>query len=104
MSKLVRDRIPEIMRSEGSVFVGGKLDLTKQAEQFEYLKALRRKLIEEAVEAFHAFTENELCEELADVLEVVDALQAALPNMPVQRVKREKRMQRGGFEQAWIMR
>src|SRR3954470_17585127 len=99
MSKLVRDYIPEIMRSEGSVFVGGKLDLTKQAEHFEYLKALRRKLIEEAVEAFHAFTEEDLCTELADLLEVVDALCAAIPSMPVQCVKREKRMQRGGFEQ-----
>lgn len=103
-TKLVRDRIPEIMRHEGKPFVGGRLNLTEPAEHAEYVRSLRRKLIEEAVEAFHSTTPDDLAEELADLLEVIDALIAVHPEMPVQQIKRHKLHERGGFKSGWIMR
>ncbi|WP_405056478.1 nucleoside triphosphate pyrophosphohydrolase [Kribbella sp. NBC_01505] len=66
-SKLVRDRIPEIIRSHGE-------DPTYyQADPAEYRNRLRAKLTEEVSE-FLAATEEDAVEELADILEVVYAL------------------------------
>jgi ABC-type phosphate transport system permease subunit len=65
VSKLVRDRIPEIMRREGK---------TPAAEEIagERLKcALKDKLVEEALELH---TADDIREELVDVLEVIDAI------------------------------
>jgi predicted house-cleaning noncanonical NTP pyrophosphatase (MazG superfamily) len=68
-NKLVRDRIPEIIRSRGTV--------TRILDQAVYRDALLAKLIEEAQEASDARAE-ELPAELADVLEVLQTLVKAL--------------------------
>ena len=65
--KLVRDRIPEIIRDAGRTPVTRTLDPTA------YEQALRDKLLEEADEDAAASGPEPL-EELADVLEVVRAL------------------------------
>jgi len=64
VGKLVRDRIPDIIRAEG-----GKPEV-RELTHSEYVIALRAKLREEVVEYL---TEPSL-EELADILEVVYAL------------------------------
>lgn len=66
-NKLVRDRIPEIIQSQGHRAVTHVLD------DDSYHAALLAKLVEEAQEARDA-SAQELPAELADVLQVLQAL------------------------------
>lgn len=67
-NKLVRDRIPEII-------VGtGKKCSTKTLDQSEFIKELRRKILEELEEYMRADNREEALEELADLLEIIHAL------------------------------
>ncbi|WP_434096953.1 nucleoside triphosphate pyrophosphohydrolase [Streptomyces mirabilis] len=91
-SKLVRDRIPEIIRSAGAepvVYTAGLV---------EYRRRLRDKLGEEVTE-FLAADETKAPEELADVLEVVQALATELGIDPAQleKIRAAKARERGGF-------
>lgn len=100
MGKLVRDRIPEIMRAKG-------LDPEiRVMEEAEYLAALLDKLLEEAHELKVAPPEHRL-EETADVYEVLLGICAALGySMPeVEAAAAVKRDERGAFEQRiWLER
>lgn len=92
-NKLVRDKIPEIIRDSGNNCEISILD------DAEYIQALRNKLIEEANEAAIANSED-LAQELADVMEVIDALMAAtgIKLEAVREIQKEKRSRRGGFD------
>jgi predicted house-cleaning noncanonical NTP pyrophosphatase (MazG superfamily) len=97
VSKLVRDRIPEIMRREGK---------TPDIEQIcgERLKgALKDKLVEEALELQAA---TDIREELADVLEVAEAIIDAygLDEVEIQSIRWKKREERGGFDKGYFLR
>ena len=88
-NKLVRDRIPEIIR------ISGKECVTRVLPDDEYSQSLREKLSEEVQE----YLESHAPEELADILEVVHAL-AALHGLDVEsieKIQREKRNRAGGF-------
>jgi len=93
-NKLVRDRIPEIIRS------GGKQCGIETMSEAEYRQALLQKLVEEAQEARQA-APDELITELADLQEVIAALLAAWHISPekVQQIQEQRRAKRGGFEQ-----
>jgi predicted house-cleaning noncanonical NTP pyrophosphatase (MazG superfamily) len=95
--KLVRDRIPEIIRQSGGVPLVLRLDAA------QYVAALRAKLVEEATEAHNAVTGEHLLEELADVLEVVLALATAAGARfdDVAELARAKREARGGFSKRY---
>lgn len=60
-NKLVRDKIPEIIRKDE------KIPVTKILNDEEYLKELNKKLVEEVNE----YLEDNNVEELADIVEVV---------------------------------
>jgi len=66
--KLVRDRIPEIIRA------AGKEPVTRVLDEKEYLKELTKKLKEEVAE----FEAEPSVEELADIKEVIIAIREAL--------------------------
>ena len=92
VGKLIRDRLPAIMRAQGlAVF-------ERRLEEDEFRAALREKLLEEAAEA-HAATADELAGELADVLEVARALAGAyaIPWEEVEARRLAKQTERGGF-------
>ena len=91
--KLVRDRIPEIIRAEG------RRPVTRVLDQAGYRQALLAKLTEEAQEASCA-TAGDLPGELADVLEVLRALTATAGMTWPQLLALAdgKRRSRGGFE------
>lgn len=91
--KLVRDRIPEIIRTSGNQCK------TTTLSNSDYIEALREKLVEEAEEVAIAKPE-ELPQELADVMEVMDALMTAAGIEPekVREIQRDKRLKRGGFD------
>lgn len=87
--KLVRDRIPDIIRAKGETPV------THVADEAEYWKKLRDKLKEEVIE----FLESESPEEVADVLEVIVALCAAKgwTLRDIEQMRSKKAAERGGF-------
>ena len=89
--KLVRDKIPEIIRADG------KKPITRTLDTEEYLEELDRKLNEEIAE----YQADKSLEEMADVMEVLFAICEARGHsveelMEVREAKREKR---GGFEE-----
>jgi len=90
--KLVRDRIPEIIRS-----AGGSPTVSALGGE-ELLNALFAKLLEEATELRNANGENRV-EELADVIEVIRAIidQLDMGMSDVEQVAATKRAERGGF-------
>ncbi|MFC0039168.1 nucleoside triphosphate pyrophosphohydrolase [Actinomadura rayongensis] len=90
--KLVRDRIPEIIRASGAEPV------TYIADETEYRQRLRDKLREETAEACAA-DPSDLPGELADVLEVVHALAAAHGLTParLEEIRAAKSAARGAF-------
>src|SRR5690349_17637751 len=95
MRKLVRDRMPEIIRAKGEV------PIVYQAEPDEYRRRLRDKLVEEVGEFLdEGEGEREAAlEELADVLEVVHALAVELGSSAeeVERIRSAKAAERGAF-------
>lgn len=93
--KLVRDKIPEIIKSRGDV------PFTHIADADEYQTALMRKLQEEVDE----FLANPCPEEIADILEVLRAI-CVLKKIDfnsVESLRQSKAAERGGFEQGIIL-
>ncbi|MEV0643681.1 nucleoside triphosphate pyrophosphohydrolase [Phytomonospora sp. NPDC050363] len=90
--KLVRDRVPDIIRADG-------LDpVTTVATDGEYRRELRAKLGEETTEYLEA-DEDSAAEELADIVEVVRALAALHGLTPegLEEIRAGKAAERGGF-------
>ena len=96
--KLVRDRIPEIIRARGDVPV------VRALGEAEYRAALERKLLEECREVLAAEGADRI-EELADVLEVIRALAAAegATLREVCDAAEAKRLARGAFAQRILL-
>lgn len=91
MGKLVRDRIPQIIRD------AGKTPIIRVLEQEEYLDELDKKLNEEVAE----YQNDKSIEEMADVLEVLFAICEARGYSidALMQVKEDKCKQRGGFKE-----
>lgn len=89
-NKLVRDKIPDIIR------VRGEIPVTRTLDETEYLTELERKLIEECGE----YISSKRSEELADILEVVYALAEARGCSvgKLNEIYDKKHADRGGFE------
>lgn len=94
VEKLIRDRLPQIMRDQGLTTFERRLD------DREFDAALRAKLAEESAEASEAADADELAWELADVAEVILALAALHGISPdeIERLRLAKRAERGGFD------
>lgn len=93
--KLVRDRIPEIIRA------GGNTCVTEVLSDEAYLTMLDAKLDEELAE-YHADGHPE---ELADLLEVIYAAAKArgVTAEELDRIRAEKAQKRGRFEQRILL-
>lgn len=89
MKKLVRDRIPDIIRESG------RNPQVRILEDQEYHRCLKDKLDEEVAE-FHA---DGSLEELADILEVVFALSESIgcTRQMLMAAYEDKHRKRGGF-------
>ncbi len=88
-NKLVRDRIPEIIRAKG-----GECK-TRMLSDAEYADALDKKLGEELTE----YLASHDPEELADLLEVIYACAAlqSLSPADLEQIRADKAEKRGGF-------
>lgn len=96
MGKLVRDKIPEIIKNDG------KTPIIEILSNEEYLKELDKKLNEEVAE----YQADKSIEEMADILEVLFAVCEARGHSVEEllQVKEFKREKRGGFKDKiyWI--
>ena len=94
-NKLVRDRIPEIIETNGKQCVCSTLS------DEEYLAKLDEKLNEELAE----YQESKSMEELADLLEVIRAVAAARGSSieEVEAIRRDKAEKRGEFEKKILL-
>lgn len=94
-NKLVRDRIPEIIKSTG------KLAVTEILDEEEYVTELRRKSKEELDEFLNSETNEEALEELADLLEIIHALaKVHAANIDkVEQIRLKKAEERGSFDE-----
>ena len=92
-NKLVRDKIPGIIKEKGKVC---KFHI---ADSKEYRQKLKEKLLEESQEFF----ENPCVEELADLQEVMDALQVEYDWTNLRAQKEYKKVIRGSFEKKIIL-
>lgn len=92
--KLVRDRIPEIIKNSGQTAV------TKILSMDEYKLELQRKSKEELQEYLNAKVDEEAIEELADLLEIIHALAKVHGTTidHVEQIRQRKAEERGGFE------
>ncbi|MDP3696533.1 MAG: nucleoside triphosphate pyrophosphohydrolase [Candidatus Taylorbacteria bacterium] len=116
-NKLVRDRIPEIIRKKG-----GNPKFHIAGSNYQFWGKLREKLSEEAEELLEAVTkyikteapkdEKRLIEETADFLEILDAVlqyrgdRKPLTSSQINRIlsaKRKKAKERGRFKKRIIL-
>lgn len=93
--KLVRDRIPEIIKNTGAV------PITHIASDEEYQQKLKAKLQEEVDE----FLKDSNEEELADILEVIYALcdWYKIDRDRLELLQKDKAEKRGGFKDKIIL-
>lgn len=94
-NKLVRDKIPEIIRQDN------KKCTTEILDEKRYTIELKKKLREELDEYLSAKDDSEAIEELADMLEIIYSLAETHQSdiKQVEKVRLEKAKKRGGFEQ-----
>ncbi len=94
-NKLVRDKVPDIIKGEG------KSVKVHFADDEEYSKRLADKLVEEANE----YAASGDAEELADVLEVVYAIAIAkgIHKVQLESMVKKKRDDRGAFEKRAVL-
>ena len=95
-NKLVRDRIPEIIRNKG------EKPITRIADDEEYWQRLKDKLEEEVDEFLH---DGEEKEEIADILEVLHAIMdfRKIKKADVEKLRQKKEKERGGFREKIIL-
>ena len=94
--KLVRDRIPAIIKADGKICVYETLS------DEDYLSHLDQKLNEELAE----YQESKSLEELADLLEVMQAVVKARgwTLEELEKVRADKTTKRGGFEKKILLK
>ena len=94
-NKLVRDKMPEIIKANGDV------PFIRIADDDEYWEKLREKLQEEVNE----FLEDENHKELADVLEVMHAIckHKGIDFTDIEKIRIEKADKRGAFKNKIIL-
>jgi predicted house-cleaning noncanonical NTP pyrophosphatase (MazG superfamily) len=91
--KLIRDKIPEIIKAHG-----GEFELRKMSNK-EFEKELKRKLIEETKELIGT-SKHGMINELADVLEIIKSLSDhyKIDFKSIEKYQKDKRLKRGGFK------
>lgn len=95
-NKLVRDKIPEIIKQ------GGGTPFTEILSDEEYIKMLNEKLLEEVKE----YLESGIVDELADISEVIYAI-LAYKNITLeefQKIRFKKFENRGGFKKKILLK
>jgi predicted house-cleaning noncanonical NTP pyrophosphatase (MazG superfamily) len=94
-NKLVRDKIPDIIKQEGN-----HPECHIANNKAEYCQALREKILEEAME----FKESHDINELIDVLEAIYCLiEAENLDQKIEELRKKKNIERGSFTKRIIL-
>lgn len=95
-NKLVRDKIPEIIKADGKEC---ETEIVRGIEKHELLE---KKLLEEVQE----YMEDKNLEELADIMEVLFGLANELGYNKEELLKKraDKRVERGGFKEGIVLK
>ena len=92
-NKLIRDRIPEIVKKAGWV------PTVRVLKKGEFLGAVKKKVQEEAGELIQSRDKKGIIDEIVDIQELLDVLAAEvkLTKPAVKKLQAAKRKKRGGF-------
>lgn len=92
--KLIRDKIPEIIKTNGAY------PETRVLGKTEFQKELKKKVVEEAIELEKSKSKKELINELADMMELLDEiiLENQIDKSKLLKIKKQKQLVRGGFK------
>lgn len=93
-NKLIRDKIPEIIREKGSDCK------TKTLSSVDFYKELVKKVSEEASGILGAKNKKELISEIADVLDVINEIKKVkkITSKQILRTQEENNKRKGGFK------
>jgi len=93
-NKLIRDKIPQIIRSAGWT------PKIKTLSKKEYFKELRKKVLEEAKELIQAKDGEDVINEVVDIQELIDSLLSEIHLTKLQLKKKQgvKNKKRGAFK------
>lgn len=93
-NKLIRDRIPEIVKKAGWV---PKVRILRKSE---FLSAVKKKVFEEARELIQSKDKRGVLDEIVDIQELLNVLvlEMGIGKQEVQKLQAIKRKKRGGFK------
>jgi len=93
-NKLIRDRIPEIIKEAGWA------STIRTLKKSEFLNALKKKVLEEAGELIRAKDKKGIVDEIVDIQELLNVLSSELKltESGLKRLQDAKRKKRGGFK------
>lgn len=93
-NKLIRDRIPEIIKE------AGWLPTVRTLKRSEFLNATKKKVLEEAEELIQSKDKKGIIDEIIDIQELLDVLasETGLTKLGVKKLQSAKRKKRGGFK------
>lgn len=93
-NKLIRDRIPEIIKE------AGWKPAVRKLKKAEFSNALKKKVSEEAGELIRAKDKKGVIDEIVDIQELIDALtsEIRLSKSKIKKLQAAKRKKRGGFK------
>lgn len=93
-NKLIRDRIPEIIKQ------AGWLPTIRTLRKSEFLKAVKKKVFEEAGELIQTKDKKGIVDEIVDIQELLDVLtsEIKLTKSGIKKFQSAKRKKRGGFK------
>ncbi|WP_280770226.1 nucleoside triphosphate pyrophosphohydrolase [Salipaludibacillus daqingensis] len=97
--KLVRDRIPDIIRMNGQ-----KLEY-RRINGDEFIREAKKKLNEEMKEYLEAQNSEQAVEELADLVELIYCLaeKHGYSKSELEAIRLEKSERRGSFQEGWFL-
>jgi len=93
-NKLIRDKILEIIKG------AGEKPYSRVLDKKEYLKELKKKVVEEAKELTETTTKKEIINEVVDIQELVDRIITEI-NFTKTQIKKQQKIKnkkRGGFK------
>ena len=93
-NKLIRDKIPEIIKGVG------ERPYLRILNEKEYLREIKKKILEEARELIKATKKKDVVNEVVDIQELIDNLIAklSLTKSQLQKQQKIKNKRRGSFK------
>lgn len=93
-NKLIRDRIPKIIKE------AGWLPTVRTLKKSEFLNELKKKVSEEAKELIQSKDKKGIIDEIVDIQELLDILisEVGLTKREAKKFQAAKRKKRGGFK------